>query len=181
MLHTSVYASHVVLFIALPWTSGTQHPPHLSAMRRNHGNMYLLFRFSRSHNIPFACFHISPSPCLHTGRSAFLLAPETFSNAAAIYGPTTGTLLTNPAIVAKKSPNRTRIPYSSIRKPKKGQRKRMRAMPAAKAAVPFHFWRRAKKAAVFCTPIMRVRPIRKRIWRRPEVRTELCKVVVWME
>jgi hypothetical protein len=32
--------------------------------------------------------------------------------------------------------------------------------------VPFHFWRRAKKAEVFWTPIMRVRPIRKRIWGR---------------
>ena len=111
---------------------------------------------------------------LHTGKSAFLLAPDTFSRAAAIYGPTTGTLLTNPAIVAKKSPNRTRIPYSSIRKPKKGHRRRMRAMPAVKAAVPFHFCRRAKKAAVFCTPIMRVSPIRKRIWMRRRVRKELC-------
>lgn len=69
----------------------------------------------------------------------------------------------NPAIVAKKSPNSTNMPYNSIKKPKKGQRSRMSRMPAAKAAVPFHFWRRAKKAAVFWTPIMRVRPIRKRI------------------
>jgi hypothetical protein len=54
----------------------------------------------------------------------------------------------------------------------------MRAMPAAKAAVPFHFWRRAKKAEVFCTPIIRVRPIRKRIWGRPRVRKGLYVVVV---
>ena len=71
----------------------------------------------------------------------------------------------NPAIVAKKSPKRTSIPYNSIRKPKKGQRINMSKMPAAKAAVPFHFWRRAKKRAVFWKPIIRVRPIRNRIWR----------------
>ena len=41
----------------------------------------------------------------------------------------------------------------------------LKKMPAAKAAVPFHFWRRAKKRAVFWKPIMRVRPIRNRIWR----------------
>jgi hypothetical protein len=55
------------------------------------------------------------------------------------------------------------MPYSSIRKPKKAQRIRMSVMPTAKAAVPFHFWRRAKKARVFCVPMMSVRPIRKRI------------------
>lgn len=37
-------------------------------------------------------------------------------------------------------------------------------MPAAKAAVPFSFWRREKKAMVFWRPMMRVRPIRKRIF-----------------
>ena len=36
-------------------------------------------------------------------------------------------------------------------------------MPAVNAAVPFSFWRRLKKARVFWTPIMSVRPIRKRI------------------
>ena len=69
----------------------------------------------------------------------------------------------NPAIVAKKSPNKTRMPYSSIKKPKNAQRIRISVMPRAKAAVPFHFCLRAKKARVFCVPIIKVRPIRKRI------------------
>ena len=68
-----------------------------------------------------------------------------------------------PAMVAKKSPNSTSIPYSSIRNPKNAQRISMRVMPSAKAAVPFHFCLRAKKARVFCVPMMRVRPIRKSI------------------
>lgn len=46
-----------------------------------------------------------------------------------------------------------------------GQRKnRIRQIPTRKAAVPFSFWRRAKKARVFWRPIIRVRPITKRIW-----------------
>jgi hypothetical protein len=49
-------------------------------------------------------------------------------------------------------------------KPKKGQRRRISSMPTTKATVPFHFWRRAKKRAVFWKPIIRVRPIMKRIW-----------------
>jgi hypothetical protein len=57
------------------------------------------------------------------------------------------------------------MPYISMTKPKKGQRRRMSEIPTRKAAVPFHFWRRAKKTAVFWGPIIRVRPIRKRIWR----------------
>lgn len=36
-------------------------------------------------------------------------------------------------------------------------------MPAAKAAVPLSFWGRVKKAMVFWTPMIRVRPMRKRI------------------
>ena len=99
----------------------------------------------------------------YTGNSAFRLPAPNFSKPAAIHGPTTGTLPTNPAIVAKKSPNNTSMPYISIRKPKKGQRMRMSRMPRMKARVPFHFWRRAKKVRVFWKPIMHVRPIRKRI------------------
>lgn len=68
-------------------------------------------------------------------------------------------------IVVRKSPKRMNRPYSSIRKPVSGQRKRMRRIPKTKAAVPLSFWRREKKAKVFSTPIMRVRPMRKRIWR----------------
>jgi hypothetical protein len=83
----------------------------------------------------------------------------------AIYGPTIGMPPAKPAIVAKKSPNRTRMPYSSMRNPKKAQRMRISVIPAAKAAVPFHFCRRAKKASVFWVPMIKVRPIRKRICR----------------
>jgi hypothetical protein len=70
----------------------------------------------------------------------------------------------NPDIVAKKSPNSTKMPYSSTTNPISGQRSKINSIPAAKAAVPFSFWRRAKKASVLERPIMRVRPTRKRIW-----------------
>jgi hypothetical protein len=56
------------------------------------------------------------------------------------------------------------MPYSSTTKPINAQRISMSNMPATKASVPFHFWRRAKKATVLVVPIMSVRPIRKRIW-----------------
>jgi hypothetical protein len=69
-------------------------------------------------------------------------------------------------MVPKKSPNRTMMPYSSTRKPISGQRSRISASPPKKAAVPLIFWRRAKKRAVFCGPMMMVRPMRKRICRR---------------
>jgi len=59
-----------------------------------------------------------------------------------------------------------KIPYNSTKKPMKAQRIRMRKSPAKKAAVPFSFCRRAKKDKVFWGPIIMVRPIRKRIWRR---------------
>lgn len=71
--------------------------------------------------------------------------------------------LAKPAIVPKKSPNRTNIPYNSTRKPTKAQRMRMRKRPRKKAAVPLNFWGRAKKASVFWGPIIIVRPIRNRI------------------
>ena len=98
-----------------------------------------------------------------TGRSAFRLAPLIASRARAMYGPTTGMFPTKPAIVAKKSPKSTNMPYSSMMKPMKAQRMRIRLIPATKASVPFHFCLRAKKATVFVVPIMKVRPIRKRI------------------
>ena len=109
------------------------------------------------------------STCPHALRYTFspplaaALAPLRLVNALAMYGPTIGIPPANPAIVAKKSPNRTRMPYSSIKNPKKAQRIRISVMPSAKARVPFHFCRRAKKASVFCVPMMRVRPMRKRI------------------
>lgn len=40
----------------------------------------------------------------------------------------------------------------------------MRAMPDVKAAVPLSFCRRAKKIAVFCRPMIRMRPKIKRIY-----------------
>jgi hypothetical protein len=80
-----------------------------------------------------------------------------------MYGPTTGTLPTNPAIVTKKSPKSTNIPYSSTKKPIRGQRRRIRRIPDTKAAVPLSFCLRAKKRAVFWRPIIRVRPAMKRI------------------
>lgn len=60
-----------------------------------------------------------------------------------------GILPAKDAIVAKKSPNSTNMPYVSTKKPTNGQRSRMRIMPAAKAAVPFNFCRRAKNTNVF--------------------------------
>ena len=66
-------------------------------------------------------------------------------------------------MVTRKSPNRMNSPYSSIRNPVSGQRRRIRMMPAAKAAVPLSFWGRVKKAMVFWTPMIRVKPMRKRI------------------
>ena len=76
----------------------------------------------------------------------------------------TGMLPAKEPIVAKKSPNNTKMPYSSTRNPVNGHRRRMRSTPPKKAAVPFHFCRLAKKTNVFCSPIIRVRPMRKRIW-----------------
>jgi len=45
-----------------------------------------------------------------TGNSVFLLLIPNRSTNTPIYGPTTGKFLTNPAIVPKKSPKRTKIP-----------------------------------------------------------------------
>jgi len=80
-----------------------------------------------------------------------------------IYGPTKGALLAKAAIVPKKSPNSTMMPYSSMQKPIRGHRSSMRASPAKKAAVPFAFCFLAKKSSVFCGPIIMVSPMRKRI------------------
>ena len=114
------------------------------------------------------CFKIScvPSvPCRlhHTGSSAFLRPPPALSSACCMYGPTNGMFPANPLIVEKKSPKSTNMPYNSIRKPVMGHRRIMSMMPVAKPAVPFNFWRLAKKTAVFWRPIIRVRPRRKRI------------------
>lgn len=80
-----------------------------------------------------------------------------------MYGPTTGTLLAKPAIVPKKSPNRTMIPYSSMQNPISGHFIKMSDSPPKNAAVPFALFFRAKNRSVFCGPMIMVRPIRKRI------------------
>ena len=100
---------------------------------------------------------------LYTGKSFGLLPPVIFSIASRIYGPITGTFSTNPAIVRKKSPNNTAIPYPSTKKPINAQRNNMSIIPAANAAVPFIFSLLAKNRRVFCGPMIRGRPMRKRI------------------
>lgn len=82
-----------------------------------------------------------------------------------IYGPTTGRPLANPAIVPRKSPNSTAMPYASTMKPINVHLSRIKAKPAKKAAVPFAFCLRAKKRRVLEGPIMMVRPMRKRSYR----------------
>lgn len=100
----------------------------------------------------------------YTGNSEFRIPSPDRSMAMPMYGPTTGTLRAKPAMVPRKSPNSTMMPYSSTRKPISGHLKRISASPAKKAAVPLSFCLRAKKTSVFCGPMMMVRPMRKRIW-----------------
>lgn len=87
-----------------------------------------------------------------------------------IYGPTMGALLAKAAIVPKKSPNSTMMPYSSTQNPMRGHRSKMRVSPPKKAAVPFAFCFLAKKSSVFCGPIIMVSPMRKRICSPAHVR-----------
>lgn len=102
-----------------------------------------------------------------TGSSEFLLPPSpNLSIATPIYGPTMGTLLAKPAIVPKKSPNRTMMPYSSMQNPISGHFIRMSASPPKNAAVPFALFLRAKNRSVFWGPMIMVRPMRKRICRK---------------
>jgi len=74
-----------------------------------------------------------------------------------------GMLPANEPMVAKKSPKRTNMPYSSTRKPVNGQRRKISIMPAEKAAVPLIFSLLAKKTKVFWKPMIRVRPMTNRI------------------
>lgn len=100
----------------------------------------------------------------YTGSWTFLLPPARVSNTCLMYGPTTGMFPVNWPTVIRKSPNKMKIPYSSIKKPVKGHRRRMRMIPEAKAAVPLSFWRREKKFIVFWRPIISVKPMRKSIY-----------------
>lgn len=56
--------------------------------------------------IPNVVVHIRS----HTGNSVFLLLNPILSARRPIYGPTTGIFLAKPAIVPRKSPNKTKIP-----------------------------------------------------------------------
>lgn len=115
--------------------------------------------------VPPAGLHtLNQRPPLQTGSSAFLLPNPDLSTAIPIYGPTTGTLRAKAAMVPRKSPKRTAMPYSSMQKPMSVHRRRMRTRPPKKAAVPRAFCFRAKKRRVFWGPIIIVRPMRKRIW-----------------
>lgn len=105
------------------------------------------------------------TPPSHTGNSALRRPSPERSTSMPIYGPTTGAFLAKPAIVPRKSPKSTAMPYNSTQKPMSGHRRRMRARPPKKAAVPLAFCFRAKKRSVFCGPMMMVRPMRNRIWR----------------
>lgn len=100
----------------------------------------------------------------YTGNSALLRPPARISNPRWIYGPTTGTLPANWPMVIRKSPKRMKRPYNSTPNPMMDQRRRMRMIPDAKAAVPLSFWGRVKKTRVFWRPMIRVRPMRKRIY-----------------
>ena len=99
----------------------------------------------------------------YTGSSLFFRPPLKLSRNPAMYGPTMGMFPANDAIVDRKSPNKTNMPYNSTTKPTKAHLNRISIMPVANAAVPLSFWRRAKNNSVFCTPIMMVSPTRKRI------------------
>ena len=72
----------------------------------------------------------------------------------------------NAAIVAKKSPKSTKIPYVSTINPTNGHFRKIRRIPAMKAAVPLSFCVRAKNRKVFWKPMIRVRPMRNNIFIR---------------
>lgn len=119
--------------------------------------------------VVLADFELRKSSCslgvrAHTGSSAFLRPSPALSTSMPMYGPTTGSPRAKPAMVPRKSPNRTKIPYSSTKKPMNVHRMRISARPTKNAAVPLAFCFRAKKRRVFCGPMMIVRPMRKRIW-----------------
>lgn len=107
--------------------------------------------------------HLGFRPSVYTGSSAFRLPSPERSTAIPMYGPITGIFLAKPAMVPRKSPKRTMMPYSSTQKPMSGHLNKMSARPPKKAAVPLALFFRAKKRSVFCGPIMIVRPMRKRI------------------
>lgn len=92
------------------------------------------------------------------------MATPLLSTIAPIYGPIIGMFLAKPAIVPRKSPNKTNMPYNSTRNPVNGHLMRISASPAKNAPVPLSFCFRAKNTIVFCGPIIIVNPIKKRIY-----------------
>lgn len=141
-------------------TSGDQQGRMLISSRQHVGCSRIYESPSASNKIPPFFNNYTGNPPLPPRNPPNFPAAV---NAAATYGLTTGTFPTNPAIVAMKSPKSTKMPYSSMSKPVNGHFRKMMAMPSRKAAVPFNFWRRAKKARVLRGPIIMVRPMRKRI------------------
>jgi len=146
--------------------------PFASSASRSEARSLAAVPFFFSSKTRFAILWITPPsrarPChssaFHTGSSAFLRPRPARSTSMPMYGPTTGSPRAKPAMVPRKSPNSTTMPYASTRKPMKVHRRRMRARPTKKAAVPLAFCLRAKKRSVFCGPMMMVRPMRKRIY-----------------
>jgi hypothetical protein len=80
-------------------------------------------------------------------------------------GPIMGRDLKNPIMTPKKSPNRIRIPKSSIINPINAYLNKINATPRMKHTEPFSFCggRLKKKLNVLWGPIIRNRPARNRI------------------
>lgn len=80
-------------------------------------------------------------------------------------GPIMGRDLKNPIMTPKKSPNRIRMPNSSIMNPINEYLNKISPTPRMKHTVPFNFCggRLKKKLNVFWSPIIRNRPARNRI------------------
>ena len=91
-------------------------------------------------------------------------APRTASSARTKYGPTTGTLPTNPTALASTSPKSTPKPYTSAQKPTNGQRSRISASPTHSSSVPRSLLRAIRYVNVRCGPSSSVTPISRRIW-----------------
>lgn len=148
--------------------------PCISSYRIRQSQIRVCTRQTSSSRIQIPCaqeitrigakFVLSRACRNYTGNSALLRAPANFSKTCLMTGPTTGMFPANWPTVTRKSPNRMKMPYSSIRKPVRGQRSRIRRIPRPKAVVPLSFWRREKKAMVFWRPIIRTRPMRKSIY-----------------
>lgn len=139
----------------------------LCQLMKARGPYVIRFARTRMRTPPFpspqAAAVVSCACASHTGRSVLRRPSPARSTATPMYGPTTGALRAKAAMVPKKSPNRTMMPYSSTQKPMRGHRNKISSRPPKKAAVPLAFCLRAKKRRVLAGPMMMVRPMRKRI------------------